>query len=58
MKKNQESAEIFEYFKLKLLKSTLFRKSFGRRILRIGCIKLAQTCCSSVSKLFASLLFG
>ena len=58
MKKNEESAEMFECFKLKLLKSTLFRKSFGRRILRIECIKLAQTCCSSVSKLFASLLFG
>ena len=48
-KKIQESPEICECFKLKLLKSTLFRKSFGKGNLRIGCIKLAQTCCVSFS---------
>ena len=35
-----------------------FSKSFGRWILRIGFIKLAQTCCVSFSKLFAWFLFG
>ena len=56
-KKNQESSEICGCFKLKLLKSTLFWKSFGRGNLRIGCIKLAQTSCISFSYLLAWLLF-
>ena len=41
-KKNEGSPEIFECFNVKLLKSTLFRKYFGRGILRIGFVKLAQ----------------
>ena len=41
-KKNEGSPEIFECFNVKLLKRRLFRKYFGRGILRIGFLKLAQ----------------
>ena len=58
-KKNKDvQCKDFWMFLVEASQKFAFSKSFGREIIRIGFIKLAQTCCVSFSKLFAWFLFG